>query len=212
MNMQRWCQLTTRIRYTSGLRQSPEPRDYKKKKKTRNQIKHFSETNDLGGRVTRGLFAVGNVLVDIANRIPVGPVYYIQSLVPCVSPTSDGCIRTVIFQRRHTALGEIRDRQLILFEIKLEGCIDEERQFETAIPQKHFLWNLIVMLCPRPHRVAALWNDGSNFLSVHLSVPVCLCPVPGPKSRTEGSSKLKIGMREANGWPVTLFRGSRVQG
>jgi len=43
-----------------------------------------------------------------------------------------------------------------------------------------------------PVRVRALNNDG-RYLSVRLSVDL----VPDPKSRTEGSSKLKIGRREA---------------
>jgi len=46
---------------------------------------------------------------------------------------------------------------------------------------------------PRPHGVWALCID-SRCLSVRLSV----CPVPDPKSRTEGRSELKIGGRIAH--------------
>jgi len=58
--------------------------------------------------------------------------------------------------------------------------------------------------------VGALCNDG-RCLSVRLSV----CPVPDPKSRTEGRSKLKIGRREEHDtgdpWPNLEVKRSTVK-
>jgi len=57
---------------------------------------------------------------------------------------------------------------------------------------------------PPPLEGEALSIDGHR-LSVHLSVRPSMCPVPGPKWRTEWSKKLKFSRKEAcdtkNSWP-----------
>ena len=75
------------------------------------------------------------------------------------------------------------------------------------IAQTPWRWPL---LCPAaPHKVG----------HVHcwlLSVCPSVCPVPDPKSRTEGHSTLKIGRKEAHDtgypWAVTSCRDQKVKG
>jgi len=45
-----------------------------------------------------------------------------------------------------------------------------------------------------------------------LSVRLSVCPVPDPKARTEGRSKLKIGRREAHDTddPCLPFRDQKI--
>jgi len=48
---------------------------------------------------------------------------------------------------------------------------------------------------------------------VCLSVCLSVCPVNDRKSRMEGHSKMKVGMREADRWwPVTTFTGRKIKG
>jgi len=51
------------------------------------------------------------------------------------------------------------------------------------------------------------WWPLSVCLSVCLSVRLSVCPVPDPKSRMGGRSRVKIGRKEAHDtsdqWPVT---------
>jgi len=52
--------------------------------------------------------------------------------------------------------------------------------------------DVLVLLCPRVHRL------GHNAMTAVVCLSVSVCPVPDPKSRTEGLSKVKVGVREAH--------------
>ena len=56
-----------------------------------------------------------------------------------------------------------------------------------------------LLICPASRRMGTLCSD-DRCLSVRLSVCLSVCPVPlpGPKSRTEGCSKLKTAKRKVH--------------
>ena len=60
---------------------------------------------------------------------------------------------------------------------------------------------------------AAVINGGGGIKCWWPS-SVCMpvCPMPDPKQRMEGHSKLKIGRKSHVEWPVTPFRGRKVKG
>ena len=72
------------------------------------------------------------------------------------------------------------------------SCLRLFTQAFTA-PLKLRLCGAIEIQCPHPHRADTLSID-DHCLSVCRSV----CPIPDPKSRTEGCSKLKVGRKEAH--------------
>jgi len=59
------------------------------------------------------------------------------------------------------------------------------------------------------------WGHYALMTDVSLSVCLSVCPVPGPKPRTEGHMKLKIGGKEAHitgdPWPHLQIKRSKVK-